>query len=153
MTSLHTKSNDIWAAIQEFVDELIGNGRELDAVDFFLPSSKYRVGQHQGPTLVVISRTIRVLEWGANTGVGELAITLGVTRPTFHPEEVGVGLEYLLQTLVGRFMEQPTLGGADDVRVEQINPDDDPFGSEEVQPWATATLAWVFQFIHPRGGG
>ena len=146
MNSLVDQSNSIWLAIQQRIEFLIQAGGSLARVEAFIPRTRLRVGQQSNPALHVISRVTRVTEWGANRGIGELAITFGVTQSTVRPEDVGSELEELIHALVLDFMDRPNLGGSDDVRVDEINPDDNPFGSEDTLPWATATLNWVFQF-------
>ena len=146
MTTLLDKSNAIWDAIQDRMTLLIAEGKVLSPARDFVPRKKLRTGQQSGPALYAISRVTRVIDWGANSGIGELSVTFGVTNTTFRPEEVGAELENLINALVFNLMNEPTLGGADDMRVDEINPDDDPFGAEDTQPWATAALVWMFQF-------
>ena len=148
MNELLSQSDSIWVGIQSKIRDLAQDGHPLEHVSF-IPRSRLRAGQQSGAALHVISRVTRVTEWGANRGIAELGITFGVTQTTFRPDRVGDDLENLIRALVDSFMRAPTLGGADDFRVDDINPDDNPFGPEDTQPWATATLAWVFQFTQP----
>ena len=149
MNTLQDKSTNIWTAVQGQVAESMQQGNALANIKAFGPRRKIRVGQQSNPALYVLSRTTQVIEWGANRGVGELSITFGLTHTTFTPEDTGHELENLIYELVSIFMESPTLGGADYMRVEGVNLDDDPFSSEDTQPWVTAALVWVFQFIQP----
>ena len=149
MTTLQETSSEIWAAVQAKVVELMQPGNALAGIQTFVPRRRLRVGQHNSPALHVVSRTTRVTEWGANRGIGELSITFGVTHSTVRPGDVGPELEGMIDELTRVFMDTPTLGGSNDIRVEEINPDDDPFGTEDTQPWATASMVWVFQFIQP----
>ena len=148
MNELLSQAESIWGGIQSRIGDLRQDGYPLESV-VFVPRARLRAGQQTDPVLHVISRLTRVIEWGANRGVAELGITFGITQTTFRPEKVGDDLESLIRALVDSFMRAPTLGGADDFRVDEINPDGSPFGPEDTQPWATATLAWVFQFTQP----
>ena len=149
--SLIATSNAIWSEVRRKIGDAMLPGAALTGIEEFIPRRRLR-SVHQGnPALFVISRTIRVVEWGANRGLGEIAITFGVTQTTLRLGDVTLEIEELLFALVGIFIESPSLGGADDVRVEEINPEDDPFGAEDTLPWATATLVWLFQFVQPEG--
>ena len=148
MNELLQKSERIWEAIQARIEDMAQVGHSLDSL-VFVPRTRLRAGQQSDPSLHVISRVTRVTEWGANRGVAELGITFGVTQTTFRPDSVSPNLMRLIHDLVNSFMNDPKLGGADDFRVDEINPDDSPFGADNTQPWATAALAWEFQFTQP----
>ena len=153
MNTLLEQSTNVWAAVRQTIAESIRPEGPLAHIREFIPGRRLRSVRQNNPSLYALSRITRVTEWGANRGVAELAITFGVTHTTLRPEDISPQLEDLMNLLVTIFMHLPNLGEADDVRVEEVNPDDAPFGPEDTQPWATATLVWVFQFIQPEGSG
>ena len=150
MTTLLEISSDIWLAIQHAINEAQRDG-PLARLKEFVPRKRIRSAQQAGPGLYVLSRSTQVIEWGANRGIAELTVQFGVTHTTLRPEDVSPELEELVFALIGLLMRRPTLGGADDMRVNFINPDDDPFGPEDTVPWATTTITWGFQFLQPEG--
>ena len=149
MRTLLEQSKHIWDEVQRRIVASIESNGSLEGINEFVPRRRLRSGQQGNPTLYVLSREVTVVEWGANRGIGELSVSFGLTHATVRPDDVSAQFEALIFTLTNMLMELPTIGGADDVRVVTVNPDDAPFGPENTLPWATATLIWSFQFIQP----
>ena len=151
MNTLVEQADQIWSAVQQKVTNSIRSDGLLGSIKEFVPRRRLRSGQQTNPAIYVLSRQISTVEWGANRGIGELTVSFGITHATLRPEEVSPQLEALLSALVELLMDFPAIGGADDIRVLTVNPDDAPFGPEDTLPWATVTVVWPFQFIQPEG--
>ena len=149
MNTLVDHAGQIWEAVQERITSSIRSEGSLGSIKEFVPRRRLRSGQQANPAIYVLSREISAVEWGANRGIGELTVSFGITHATLRPEEVSPQLEALLSALVELLMNFPTIGGADDIRVVTVSPDDAPFGPEDTLPWATTTVVWPFQFIQP----